>query len=182
MALGTAYPFGLRRVQIQEIAGTELETPIGTAKNLPASRVFSFTESEDYEELRGDDKVITSRGTGAAVEWELEGGGIDLDIYRIIAGGTLSETGTTPNQVKKVAKKATDSRPFFMITGWAINDNLGNTKVILYRCRATGDIEGEFSDGSFYLTQASGTAFPSQKVATLDALYDIIFNENPALT
>lgn len=182
MPLGVAYPFGLRKVTIQEISGDALETAIGSPIQLPASRVFSFTESEDYEELRGDDKVITSRGMGASVEWELEGGGIDLALYRILAGGTLTDSGTTPNQTRKVAKKATDSRPFFLATGWAMNDNVGNTKVVLYRCRCTGDIEGEFSDGSFYLTQASGTAFPSQKVATLDALYDIVFQENGALT
>ena len=176
MALGTAYPFGLRDVKITPITNPATEA-LGTAMDLPASRTMSFTETEDYEELRGDDKVITARGMGASVDWELEAGGISLDCYAAIAGGTLTTTGTTPNQVKKVAKKATDARPFFRAEGQALSDSGGDVHVVLYRCRATGDIEGEFSDGSFYLTTCSGQAFPSQAVATVDALYDIIYNE-----
>lgn len=176
MPLGTAYPFGLRDVKLTPFTDQTTEA-LGTPVDLPASRTFSFTESEDYEELRGDDKIITARGLGASVDWELEGGGLSLDVYKIIAGGTLTDSGTTPNQVRKFTKKATDARPFFRAEGQAMSDSGGDVHVVLYRCRATGDIEGEFADGSFYLTQCSGQAFPSQASGTLDALYDIIQNE-----
>lgn len=176
MPLGVSYPFGIRDIRITPITPDALETP-GTPLDLPAARTMSFTEAEDFEELRGDDKVITSRGLGPSVEWELEAGGLHLDVYKAIVGGTLTDTGTTPNQIKKLAKKATDSRPFFKAEGQAMSDNGGDVHVVLYRCRATGDVEGSFEDGSWYLTACSGTAFPSQKVATLDALYDLVFNE-----
>lgn len=176
MALGIAYPFGIRDIKIKPITNPVTEA-YGTMLDLPAARTLSFTEAEDFEELRGDDKLILSRGTGPSVEWELESGGIELSVYAAIAGGTLTETGVTPNQIKKWSKKTSDARPYFYVEGQAMSDTGGDVHVKLYRCRATGDIEGEFSDGNFYLTSCSGTAFPSLLGGNIDTLYDVIYNE-----
>lgn len=176
MPLGTAYPFGLRDVKIKPMTDPALET-LGAALDLPASRTMTCTESESYEELRGDDKIITSRGMGASVDWDLEGGGVSFDILKALVGGVLTDTGVTPNQVRKLAKKATDSRPFFRMEGQVMSDNGGDVHMVLYRCRATGDVEYNFADGEWFLTQCSGQAFPSQAVGTVDALYDLIYNE-----
>lgn len=176
MPLGTAYPFGLRDVKISPITNLVTEAT-GTALDLPASRVLSFTEAEEFEVLRGDDKDITTRGSGASIEWELEAGGYNPNVVRAIYGGTITESGVTPNQTTRLRKLATDARPFFKAEGQAMSDNGGDVHVVLFRCRATGDFDGEFSDGQWFLTNASGQAFPSQAVATLDALYDIIYNE-----
>jgi len=181
MALGVAYPFGIRDIKLKPITNVVTEA-LGTIIDLPAARTFKFTEAESFEELRGDDKVILSRGTGPQIQWELESGGIELAAYVAIVGGTLSETGTTPNQIKKVTKKATDARPYFRVEGQAFSDTGGDVHCMLYRCRTTGDVEGEFTDGGFYLTKCSGTAFPSQAVASIDALYDLVYNEPPAGT
>ena len=176
MPLGTAYPFGMRDIGLTPFTDSTLET-LGTMVKVPAARTMSWTEAEDFEPLRGNDKTITSRGLGASVEWEMEGGGISLTALKIIIGGTITDTGTTPAQIRKFRKSANDSRPFFKAEGQAISDSGGDVHAILYRCRATGDVEYSFSDGQWFLTQCSGEAFPSQAVATLDALYDIIQNE-----
>jgi hypothetical protein len=181
MALGIAYPFGIRDIKVTPITNSVTEA-YGTMLDLPAARTLSFTEAEDFEELRGDDKLLLSRGTGPTVEWELEAGGIELSVYAVIAGGTLTESGVTPNQIKKWSKKTSDARPYFYVEGQAFSDTGGDVHVKLYRCRATGDIEGEFSDGNFYLTACSGTAFPSVKAGNVDVLYDVIYNEAPAGT
>jgi len=176
MALGIAYPFGIRDIRITPITNAATEA-LGTPLDLPAARTLSFTEAEDFEELRGDDKLLLSRGTGPRIEWELEAGGVELSVYNAMIGGTLSETGTTPNQVKKVRKLATQARPYFKVEGQAMSDTGGDVHVVIFRCRATGDVEGEFSDGNFYLTTCSGTAFPSVAGGQTDALYDLIYNE-----
>lgn len=176
MALDTAYPFGMRDIKITPITDLVLET-LGTPIDLPAARTMTFTEAEEFTTLRGDDKNITTRGSGASIEWEMESGGYKPAAVKAIYGGTLTESGTTPSQVSKIRKLATDARPFFKAEGQAISDNGGDVHVVLFRCRATGDFEGSFSDGEWYLTNASGEAFPSQAAATLDALYDIIYNE-----
>lgn len=166
-----ALPFGLRDVKITPIdSDGELGDPI----DLPASRTFSFAESEDFEELRGDDKLVATHGAGPQVAWSLEAGGISFDAYAAIAGGDAgTETGSTPNITRTYSKKGTDARPYFMVEGQSISDSGGDVHGIVYKCKADGDIGGEFADGTFFLTSASGKGIPDDD----DNLYDFVSNE-----
>lgn len=177
MTLPTALPYGLRDVKITPYTDAGATTLAGTSVDLPNSRTFSFSEAEEFTELRGDDKVVTTRGQGPSVEWDLEAGGLSLDALKAIAGGTIVESGVTPAQVRTFTKKATDSRPFFQVEGQVISDSGGDVHCILPRCRVTGNIEGEFSDGNFFLTSGSGVALPSLVTGSEDDLYEFVQNE-----
>lgn len=179
MPLGTALPYGLRDVKLTPYTDGGATT-LGTAVDLPNARTFSFSEAEEFTELRGDDKVVTTRGQGASVEWDLEAGGLDFAALKIMAGGTIVESGVTPNIKKTFTKKVTDSRPFFKVEGQVISDSGGDVHCVLPRCRATGNIEGEFSDGSFFLTSGSGVALPSNMAGQTDTLYEFVQNETTA--
>lgn len=163
-------PFGLRDVKLRSLVGEVA----GTSVDLPNARTFSFSEAEDFEELRGDDGVAAVRGMGPGVDWELEGGGISFEAVKVMYGGTIVETGVTPNIKKSYTKAETDSRPYFQVEGQAISDSGGDFHVILYRCRATGELSGELADGSFWLTGASGRAIGR---ASDRKIYDFIHNE-----
>lgn len=162
-------PFGLRDVKIRPLSGDTA----GASVDLPNSRTFSFTEAEDFEELRGDDGLVAVRGLGPSVDWELEGGGVSLEAVKTMYGGTITESGVAPSQKKVYAKKGTDTRPYFQVEGQAISDSGGDFHVLLYKCRATGELSGELADGSFWLTGASGRALPN----VAGSLYDLIQNE-----
>lgn len=169
-------PYGLRDVRITPYTDAGGST-LGTAVDFPYGRTFSFSAAEDFEELRGDDKVITTRGKGESVDWELEGGGVSFEAARAMYGGTITESGTTPNQIKRWRKLVTDVRPFFKVEGQAISDSGGDVHCILYKCRSTGELEGEFGDGAFFLTAASGVALPATAAGLTDVLYDFVQNE-----
>lgn len=171
-----ALPYGLRDTKVTPYT-TAAGTTLSTSMDAPNARKLSFSEAEDFEELRGDDKVIAIRGKGASVEWEMEHGGISLAAYKAMAGGTITTTGVTPATVTTFTKLVTDSRPYFKAEGQAINDNGGDFHAVLYRCRASDSLEGELGDGAFWLTSASGTALPSLITGKLDILYDFIINE-----
>lgn len=176
MPLGTALPYGLRDIKVTPYtdgAGTTLGTPV----DLPNARTLSFSEAEEFTELRGDDKVVTTRGQGASVEWDLEAGGLDFNALKVIAGGTIVESGVAPNTKRTFTKKVTDSRPFFKVEGQVISDSGGDVHCVLDRCRSTGNIEGEFGDGEFFLTSGSGVALPSLQATRIDTIYEFIQNE-----
>lgn len=178
MALNTVpLPYGLRDVKILGYTDATATTLKSTSIDLPNSRTFTFSEAEDFEELRGDDKVVTTRGKGPAVNWDLEGGGISLFSVAEMYGGLVTTTGTTPAQKNAYRKKVTDVRPFFQVEGQALSDSGGDFHAVVFRCRATGDLTGEMADGAFWLTGASGVGLPSLVTATVDALYDLIQNE-----
>ena len=177
MALGTSLPYGMRDIKLTPYTTDAGTTLAATSIDLPYARTLSFTDSEDFEELRGDDRTITEHGSGAMVEWDLESGGLDFAAFKVMAGGTVTDSGTTPAQKRIFSKKVTDMRPFFRAEGQAISDSGGDVHVVLYRCKATGELSGEFSDGSFFLTAASGRAYAVPSGANADKLYDFVYNE-----
>jgi hypothetical protein len=170
MVADNALPYGLRDVKLTPISDAGV---LGTPVDLPASRTFSFSEAEEFEELRGDDQVVAIRGRGPSVEWELESGGISLPAYAVMAGGTVADTGVTPETVRSFKKKTTDARPYFKVEGQAISDSGGDFHAIVYKCRANDTLEGELSDGTFWLTSASGQGIGNDD----DDLYEFIQNE-----
>ena len=183
MTLGTSLPYGLRDVKIvpyPSLAATAFGTDL---IDLPNAQTFSFTETEEYTELRGDDQLVTSHGQGPQMDCDLESGGISLEAYAAINGGQIIETGITPNQVKRYRKLVTDQRPFFAVIGKAISDSGGDMHAVVYRVRATGDLAGEFADGAFLIPAASMTGFPCLVSGDLDgeeiegALYDFVQHE-----
>jgi hypothetical protein len=172
-----ALPYGLRDTKITAYEDATTTTLSTLAKDVPNARTMSFSEAEDFEELRGDDKVVAIRGKGPSVEWEMEHGGISLDAYADMAGGTVTVSGVAPASITTYTKKVTDQRPYFKAEGQAINDNGGDFHTILYKCRASGGVEGEMADGGFWLTKASGVSLPSLIVGLEDVLYEFIVNE-----
>lgn len=165
----TNLPFGLREVSLKPLDASE--TP-GTKVDLPHSRTFSFSETEDFEDLRGGDVLVAAHGAGPVVEWSLESGGIQLDAWVVMSGGTVTTSGTTPAQVKKFTKLNTDSRPYFQTEGRAISDSGGDFHGIVYRCKADGSLEGEMAQGAFFLTSASGRGFGETSSGKLYEWFD----------
>lgn len=176
MALAAkALPFGMRQIKVIPL-GADGATP-GSSVALPVSRKLTFAEAEDYTELRGDDISQATHGSGPHVEWDLESGGISLDAYVVIAGGTVINSGVTPNAVKTFRKLETDTRPYFKFEGRSLNDNGGDFHVLIYRAKADSSLEGELGDGAFWLTAASGKGYGSLEATPLGRLYDFVHNE-----
>lgn len=173
MPLGKSLPYGLRDVQFRPISSAGVVST--TAIDLPVARTLSFSETEDFEELRGDDRVQASHGSGPTCEWDLESGGISLEAYAAMAGGTVTASGTTPAQKKTFNKKVTQARPYLQIEGQAISDNGGDMHGLIYRAKADGSLEGEMGDGAFWLTSGSGKGYANDT----DDVYDFVQNETP---
>lgn len=168
-----ALPFGLREVQLTPIAADGTLVSANKQK-LPASRTFSFKEVEKFTDLEAADSLIASHGGGPHTEWDLEGGGISMEIWAILSGGTVTTSGTTPATIKTFTKLTTDSRPYFQVEGRAVSDSGGDFHMVVYRCKADGDLAAELGQGNFTLTKASGKGYGN---LTTSKLYDFVQNE-----
>lgn len=173
--LANTLPFGLRDVRLYPLnaAGTR-----GTGIDLPVAKTFTFKETMSFADLVGDDRVQGAHGFNPMVDWELEAGGISLDAYVVLVGGTITATGTTPAQVKSYTKLVTDDRPYFEVEGQAISDSGGDMHCVVYRCKVSGDVEGKFENGTFFMTKATGKGY-----GRLDnnKLYDFVQNETAVI-
>lgn len=170
-------PYGLRDVKITPFTDATATVLAGSSIDLPNAQTMTWSETEDFEELRGDDQLQATHGKGPQIEWDLESGGISMEAYAAIAGGTVTTTGTTPNQVKTFRKLTTDQRPYFKVEGQAISDSGGDFHTVIYRAKASKDIKGELKDGAFMIPATSGVGLGSKVPATLDRLYDFVQNE-----
>lgn len=177
MALTTIpLPFGMRDIRLTPFT-TPAATAYGTPVDLPNARTLAFTENEEATELRGDDRVVASHGSGPAVEWELESGGISFEAFKILSGATITESGTTPNQIKSMTKLVTQDRPYFKIEGQAISDSGGDFHMVIWKAKATGELGGSLGDQEFFLTSASGIGVGSTVAVDLDKAWTMVQNE-----
>lgn len=175
MTMPIALPFGLRDIKLTPFTD-QSATTLGTPVDLPNARTLSFAEVEEFEDLRGDDRLVASHGSGPNVEWELEGGGIAFEAGAVMYGGLVTTTGTAGTAKKSWVKKVTDQRPYFKIEGQSISDSGGDVHCIIYRAKATDNLEGEFGDGQFFLTGASGMGYASLVTANLDKVWEFVQN------
>lgn len=165
-----ALPYGLRDVKVAPY--TVATGVVGALVDLANAQTLSFSESEEFQTLRGDDKDVAKRGAGPSVEWSLEAGGITLAALVVINGGVVTTSGTGATLKTTYAKKATDSRPDFYAEGQAMSESGGDFHTVLRRCKADGGFEGELKDGEFWVSKASGTAFAD----FTDRLYEFVEN------
>jgi hypothetical protein len=172
----TALPFGIRDIKLIPYTDATCTVLEDAAIDLPYARTLSFSEAEDFEDLRGDDQLVTSHGSGAHVEWEIESGGISLEAWGAMSGGAVTVTGTGSTQVKSYKKLTTDVKPCFRIEGQSISDSGGDVHCVIYRAKVTDSLEGEFTDEEFFLTSGSGMGYGSLVTGEEEWLYDFIQN------
>ena len=175
MALASpSLPFGLRDVKVFPI---DDDGNVGSGVDLPAAQTFSFKEAETYEILKGDDLNLASHGGGPTVTWELESGGISLEAYQVIMGGSIATAGVSPNLVKTYTKGALDQRPYFQVEGQAISDSGGDMHCVVFRCKADGGFDGSFANAKFWVSKATGTGFGNVQTGGDLKLYEFVQNE-----
>lgn len=167
-------PYGLRDVKVATLDATGIK---GTLVDLPNAQTLEFSETTSTTELRGDDVIKASRTTVDAVEWTLEAGGINFAAMKVIAGGTITVTGTTPATVTKWRRLEGDSYPDFYAVGKALSESGGDHQTVLHRCKAN-TIQGSHKDQEFWVSHAEGTGIGTLTAANVGAVWDMLANED----
>jgi hypothetical protein len=177
MALAiTRLPYGLRDIKVATLDNAGVK---GTLVDLPNAQTLEFTEETASQVLRGDDQVAAQRVTIDSVSWTMESGGISFEAYTVIAGGTVSSTGTTPSVVKKWRRMGTDAYPDFFLEGQALSESAGDNHIVFHRAKAT-QISGNFADQEFWISHAEGNAIATLTAANVGAVWDMVANETVA--
>jgi hypothetical protein len=151
-----------------------------TSVDLPYMQHLNFTEAEEFAELRGDDKLITTRGKGSMVNGDIEAGGLETSAWAVLTGGDVIESGLAPHRIIELRKRATQARPWFRVDGKIISDSGGDVLVRIYRCRCNGNIQANFQDGNFQTSQIAFVGYPLLD-DTNDLLYSIFRRETSSL-
>lgn len=156
-----ALPYGLRDVKLTPYTDSTATQLATTPVDLPVSRTLSFSETEEFNQLEGDDEIVATHGAGPQVEWELESGGISLQAWAVLSGGTFTEADSTAGTPRSLKKNVQQQRPYFKIEGQVISDSGGDIHCEIFRAKCNDSLEGEFAYGEFMVTSCSGVGYGS---------------------
>ena len=172
-------PYGVRQIMLTPYTDVQGTVLASQSYPLPTAMTLGFSETEQFDELRGDDKLVAVHGRGPQVDWSLESGGMNMTAWSIITGGAVVEEGISPNRTVALQKSWNDERPYFRIDGRIISDSGGNVVATIYRAKANGRIRADHKNGAFQTSQIDGIGLP---LINDDAswLYQILQNETDA--
>lgn len=175
-SLPNAYPYGIRQIMLTPYTDAQGTILGNTSYPLPVAMTMAFSETEQFDELRGDDVLVAVHGRGPQVDWSLEAGGLPIKAWSIISGAMIIEEGVTPNRRVRVRKSADHQRPYFRTDGRAISDSGGSVNSRIYRCKANGRLQADHKGGAFQTTAIDGVGLPLLGDAGR-WLYELIQNE-----
>lgn len=171
-----ALPYGIRQIMLTPYLDAQGTTLANTSYPLPVAMTLGFSETEQYDELRGDDVLVAVHGRGPQVDWSLEAGGLPIKAWSIVSGAKVIEEGVTPNRKVRLRKSGNDLRPYFRIDGRVISDSGGNVVARIYRAKANGRVQGDHRGGAFQTSAIDGVGLPMVHDSAR-WLYEIIQNE-----
>ena len=137
---------------------------------------FEFNDVE----LRGDNGRMESDSTLIGVNVSFDHAKVSFDALAVMLGGTVTNTGTTPDQVKQFRRLSTDVTNYFKFeaktpTG-GVDTTTGDAHLVIYKLRLTGyDLGFAEEDYQTFSGEARGVA----RVAD-SFLFDLVHNETAA--
>lgn len=150
--------------------------------DLSGALKLTISPKSEMKKLYGDSELkdIYSRVTEIEIDGECTV--LSLDALKIMLGGTVTASGTTPNQKQTFAlTSATATLPFFKLEGkWTYaGEGLGDAHVVLYKCKVSEAPAIEINDasGNFGTIKFKAVALPA---TANGAWYDLILNETAA--
>lgn len=163
MAFGER-PFGLRELKITNADGTG-------AVALPTAMILHVTPRIAATEMSAEGVVVGLVSVVVAADWELEAGGIGLDVLAKMLGDTTASGGSAPNRTLTLSNDVGVALPYVRIYGRAVGEGVDDIHCKLWKCKLT-NVEGTFRVGEFWVTSCAGVA-----VGGTSGLFDFVQHE-----
>lgn len=185
MALGT----NLKMIELVEVGIAKLLTDSATAPTydtlvkLQGATKITVSPKTDTKKLQGDSKLLDVYQRTTEIELDVELAMLPVSALPIIMGGTVTASGTTPNQTTVYSLEGSDTTPpYFKIEGrWTYaGEGIGDAHVVLYKVKATDMPQIEINDanGNFGTVKFKGLALPC---ISNDSWLDIKINETASV-
>jgi len=148
-------------IQSDENSGSD-PTYEATGYNVPGIQKIGLAPSYTEKGLKGDEKILDYYINLDFIQWEFHSAKISLDVLAILEGGSITPSGTTPNQVNTYSVSTSSAPKYFKIEGKTNYSagEVGDFHFILYKCKANS-VQVEFSTQDYAIVSASGIAIPT---------------------
>lgn len=156
---------GLDDAKIFELtADTSSSLTYGTAIDVPSLQNISLSNNYNSKTLYSDEKVTDYYSNLESIYWSINSAKVSLDVLAILEGGSVTQTGTTPNQVNTYTLSKSSMPKYFKLEGKVnySSGEVGDYHMRLYKCKVAS-LNVEFKNQNYAIVSASGIA-----VATLN--------------
>lgn len=117
-------------------------TTYGTALDMPGIKSVGMSFDIENKQLRGDNALMDENsiliGLGLSVEWAK----LALDVQAALLGGTVTDSGTTPNMVATYKRLGTNRLSYFKFEAATPEDGVdtigGDYHLVVYKCILSG--------------------------------------------
>lgn len=152
-------PFGLRDLKVYERTA---DTPTyGTGLDVPCVNKVSFDIEVTNAVLEGDDVKCATHSIPESVKASFESGGLPIDIYDLLMGSTLTDSGSGSGAITLLDIAVSDVRPYFAWIAQAYgSESAGDTIIVGYKAKMMGGGGGELSKGNFYTSSFEVETLP----------------------
>lgn len=150
----------------------------GPVIDIPGIVRLSISPNVERKELNGDNRVMDIWTKVRSITVEFEHSKLSLDALQIMLGGSVTMSGTDPDQTVTYSLTADDNPQYFKLEGQVVyvEEGLGDVHFVLYKCLAEDPPNWEVQDqsGEFATVSGSATAIPRNSDGKI---FDIIFNQ-----
>jgi hypothetical protein len=151
----------------------------GASVDIPGILKLDLSPNAVTKELRGDNVLMDIYSKVESVGVAITNAILPLDVLKLLMGGAVTASGTTPNQKQTYDLAGADLPGYVKIEGQAlyVDTGIGDVHVIFHKCKATVPPKWSFADnsGDFVQVTATLTAIPLQ--ATGNKLMSVVLNE-----
>ncbi len=145
-------PFGLNDILIIDEAGEHWP--------LPTPRAFKFKEVVKTAQVEVEDNLLVETAA-ESIEFDIEGGGMALEVYAALTGRTITTSGSTPNALTRLRGRAAEPLPNFGLQVRSLDANGGDVVMSFAAglCKLVSGLQGAFQDGQFFSGTIKGVAY-----------------------
>lgn len=153
----------------------------GSLIDLPGIKEVGLGFVLNAKELRGDNKQLDADTTLVGVTLTFSNAKISLDALAVMLGGTVTDSGVTPNQKAQLRRLGSDVLSYFKFeaktpTG-GIDVATGDAHLVVYKAKVQSGFDLGFAEEDYRIF--SGEARGVVRLAD-DFLYDLVENETAA--
>lgn len=167
---------GLDDVKIFELTADDASNlTYGSAVNVDSMQNIDLAPNYTQKALMQDEEIDGYYQKLKSISWSFANAKVSLDALNILEGGTITTTGTTPNEVHTFTLTDDSEPKYFKLEG-KINystDSIGDFHLVLYKCKAL-DIQVGYRAQNYAIVSAAGIAIPT---VNNSKIRDYVINE-----
>lgn len=156
-------------------ADTSGSLTYGTAVSAPGIQKIELTPSVTEKGLSSDEKILDYYVRTDYLYWAFNSAQISLDVLAVLEGGTVTTTGTTPNQVYTYSVTQSSVPQYFKLEAKAnyVAGAAGDFHLKMYKCKAN-NVDIQYMASDYAIVSATGVAIATTNDGKIK---DYIINE-----